>query len=356
MAKVSVVIPTWDGAHILPAALDGLAAQELPDGVELETIVVDNGSRDGTAALIAERYPAVRVVSLPVNRGFAGGVNAGIRAASGELVALLNNDAVPEPPWLARLIAGLGEEAGVGACTSKIVQAGRSGPVQFDTTGDYYTIFGRAHARGRDEIDVGQYDTPGEVFGATGAATLYRRALFDRVGLFDEEFFAYYEDVDLSLRARLAGFRTRYEPAAVVRHQMGATSGGAISDFSRYHTVKNQWYTFCKNLPGPLLAAYLPGFVAYQAAFFGTSFVTGLQRAHARSLLRAARMAPAVWRQRREIQRGRVLTSRELNAWLIKSFEPGAGRKLRRLVTTRAARRAVPVSGDPGGSVCALNG
>src|SRR3989344_8539381 len=201
MTKISVVIPNWNGAEELPACLDSLLAQTL----KAEIIVVENGSSDSSKELLYGKYPQVTVIPLPSNTGFAGGVNAGLRyaAAAGHTYsALLNNDALADKNWLKNLVELMEANPRAGIVTSKMISDTGE---YLDSTGDIYTIWGLPYPRGRREANLGKYDDQKEVFGASGGASLYRHKTLRQIGLFVEDFFAYYEDVDLSFRAQLAG-------------------------------------------------------------------------------------------------------------------------------------------------------
>lgn len=241
--NVAVVVPNWNGADSLKACLDSLLAQSLP----VRVIVVDNGSTDSSLKLL-EKYDNIEIILHDKNEGFAGGVNAGFRRATEDglkYVATLNNDAIADKHWLKELVAMLDKNPKTGIVTSKILTADGK---RIDSTGDYLTAWGLPYPRGRGESDINKYDSDTVVFGASGGASLYRIKALREIGLFDEDFFAYYEDVDLSFRAQWAGWRVRYQPAAVVYHQIGATSS-KIKGFATYQTMKNQQLLLYKNLP-----------------------------------------------------------------------------------------------------------
>lgn len=247
MKSVAVVIPTWNGAEMIPACLSALRHQTRPPN---QVITVDNGSMDDSADLLAESFPEVEVVRFDRNRGFAAAVNAGIRACDCEFIALLNNDAEPEPGWLKALV-GAAEGERVGMVASKIVDAGD--PLRIDGIGLEVDAEGNPHQIGRGESDGGEFDEPREVFGPIGAAALYRRELFDDVGLFDEDFISYLEDVDLAWRARRAGWRCMYAPGAVVRHARTSTAR-RIPRRIRYLIWRNFVWLVVKNAePAALL-------------------------------------------------------------------------------------------------------
>jgi GT2 family glycosyltransferase len=250
---VSVVIPNWNGETFLRQCLDSLKKQSLETH---KIIVVDNGSRDNSVRLIRDNYPEVEVIELDKNHGFAGGVNRGIQAAmedGAEYIALLNNDAMADTYWLQRLVDTLEGDPESAIIASKQVET--AGVI--DSTGEKYSIWGTPFSRGRSEADKGQYDG-GEchsILAASGAASLYRVDALNDIGLFDEWFFAYYEDVDISFRARLAGWRLRYAPEAIVYHHIGATSE-KLGDFRLQHMYKNFPVVFIKNMPGGLFFKY----------------------------------------------------------------------------------------------------
>jgi GT2 family glycosyltransferase len=295
---VSVVIVTWNGREHLDACLSAVAAQR---GVIAETILVDNGSTDGTVNHVRSRYPSVRLVPLAKNQGFAAGTNAGVREARGRFVALLNNDTVPEPGWLQALVAGVNESERFLLATSLIVYM--DDPQVIDSAGDGLFFAGGAFKRHHGErIERAGEGT--EVFGVCGAACLMPRRVFEELGGFDEDFFASHEDVDLSYRARLLGYRCRFVPGAVVRHRGSATLG-RISEFAVFHGQRNLEWVYVKNTPGGLLLRSLPGHLAYTAAA-GLHFARrGRFGAFVRAKVAAVAGLARMLRKRADIQRAK---------------------------------------------------
>jgi len=218
---VAVVIPNFDGERWLPGVLASVAAQTVPPA---EVLVVDDGSSDGSLALLAERHPDVRVLALQVNGGFARAANAGIAAVTAEAVALVNTDVVLAPDWLERAAAVLAAAPGAAAVATKLVDL--ADPTLLYDAGDVLRRDGACEQRGRFERDGGRYDAPGEVFSACAAAALYRRSAVLAAGGFEERLGTYLEDVDLGLRLRLAGWSCRWEPRAVARHAGEGSSAG----------------------------------------------------------------------------------------------------------------------------------
>lgn len=188
----------------------------------MEVIVVDNGSSDGSVAMMRQDFLSIRVIENTTNKGFCEANNQGIAVAQGEFIALLNNDAEAEPGWIAALLSGF-TDGSVGMAASKILVW--EDPRRIDKVGHLIYWDGQNRGRGAGEIDRGQYDTMEEVLWPDGCAAMYRRSMLEQIGGFDEDFFAYADDAELGLRARIAGWRCVYTPGAVVRHHRGATLG-----------------------------------------------------------------------------------------------------------------------------------
>jgi GT2 family glycosyltransferase len=246
----SVVIPNWNGAHHLPVCLGALRSQTYP---HIEVILVDNGSTDGSQAMVKEQYPEVRLLALESNLGLTGGNNAGFLMAEGEILISLNNDTEADPVFVQALVTALEAHPEAGMAASKMLLFDRRDHIH--SAGDGYGTDGIPFNRGVWEKDEGQYDEPGWIFGGCGGAVAYRRGTLDDIGLFDEGFFMYCEDVDLNWRAQLAGWRCWYTPQAIVYHKLSATGGGSIAS---YYTGRNTLWVVAKNYPGALLRRYWP--------------------------------------------------------------------------------------------------
>lgn len=322
--KIAVVVPNWNGADHLAACVDSLLAQSLPCRV----IVVDNGSVDGSLKLL-EKYSDIEVILHDENKGFAGGVNAGFRRVIDDglrYVATLNNDAVADKDWLERLVDVLDKNPKVGIATSKILDgAGR----KLDSTGDYLTNWGLPYPRGRGESNIDAYDDRTEVFGASGGAGLYRVKMLSEIGLFDEDFFAYYEDIDLSFRAQLAGWKVRFAPAAMVRHQIGATSG-KLKGFTAYQTMKNQPLVLYKNLPGRYWWTVGWRFTLAHTLFFLRAIGRGQGWSALNGDMKGTGLLFAKHFERKKIQRSRKVSDEYIWGLLVHDLPPNA-RNLRRL-------------------------
>jgi GT2 family glycosyltransferase len=328
MQKVAVVIPNWNGAHDLHLCLDSLLQQTLLPHI----IVVDNGSTDNSLALLKDSYKTVEVIKLHKNHGFAGGVNPGIKktiADGYEYIALLNNDAVANKHWVKHLSDFLDENSKVGIVTSKIYDQHKK---LLDSTGDIYTVWGLAFPRGRGEPANDKYDKHTKIFGASGGASLYRAEMFNEVGLFDEDFFAYYEDVDISFRAQLAGWEIAYEPNAIVYHQIGATSS-KIKDFAIYQTLKNYPQLLWKNVPLKLMPKIFPRFVIAYLMIWGRAILRGKIWASTKGVVASIILWPKKLGQRYKIQKNRRVSTGYINSIITHDLPPNAHnlRKLRRV-------------------------
>jgi hypothetical protein len=257
MELISVIVLNYNGKGFLDGCLSSLASQTYSD---FEVIVVDNGSRDGSPEYVKENYPWVRLAKNEENLGFAGGTNAGIRAAKGEFILTLNNDSRADSRFIEELIKPMADPE-VGVCAAKMLfPDGR-----INSAGICISRSGAAWDRGMFEPDRGQYEFVEEVFGACAGAALYRREMMDEIGLFDEDFFLYLEDVDLAFRARLAGWKCIYVPGARVIHHHGGTAGVG-SDLAVYYGNRNiVWYPI-KDFPFRLLITSLPFIVARNLA------------------------------------------------------------------------------------------
>jgi len=308
---ISVIIPSWNGIRLLPACLASLRVQTDP---RAEVLVVDNCSGDGTPDLVRRQFPEVRVTVLPRNQGFSAAVNTGIHMTEGALIALLNQDVEVGPNWLAALREAADSHPEAGAIACKIMLHDR--PDHFHSAGDLFGHEGIPINRGVWELDVGQYDTPRQVFAACGGAAAYRRALFDQIGAFDESFFMYLEDVDLAWRQQLAGWRTWYAPSAVAYHHLSASGGGVTAS---YYTGRNTIYVIAKNIPGALLRRYGRLMAAAQGRIFADalrSWRGEAARARTRGILVGFLTWPRFLGARRRVQRSRRVPLEYLDSLL----------------------------------------
>jgi len=300
---ISVLIVCWNSADNLPKCLRALAAQTLRN---FEVIGADNGSSDGGTLALAEAYPSLQLLVevLPSNLGFAAANNRGARLARGRWLALLNPDAFPSPDWLEQL-ASASRLFPRAFFASRQVQANR--PSLLDGEGDAYFMSGLA-LRLNHNLPIYSPGPPREVFSACAAAAMYPLDEYLAAGGFDEDYFAYHEDVDLGFRLRLQGLHCLLVASAVVRH-VGAASTAPRSAFGVYHGHRNLVWTFVKNMPAPWFWLCLPLHILMNLV----SVIYFLFAGHGRTILRAKldawRGLPGALGKRRLVQRRRVAGS-----------------------------------------------
>ncbi len=302
---VAVLIVNWNGGDLLRQCLESLERQNRrPDRI----IVVDNGSSDDSLRLAERALEGTQLIRLGSNAGFARANNVAAEAARDvDLIALLNPDAFAEPGWLAALVGAAEHDREAASFASQLLLA--SSPDRLDGAGDSYHVSGRAWRNGHRALRASWPAGDAEVFAPCAAAALYRREAFEEAGGFDEQYFCYFEDIDLGFRLRLHGHRCIYVHDAVVHHVSSATSGYR-SDFSVYHGERNAVWTFVKDMPAPLFWLYLPQHILLNVAALCFYPFRGQGRAVWKAKLDALRGLPAVLARRREVQRSRRASSR----------------------------------------------
>jgi GT2 family glycosyltransferase len=306
---VSVILLVWNNHEHLRACLDALQAQTVRD---FEIILVDNGSAETDVLnAICQAYPNLRITikHLETNTGFATGNNAGASLAQGTWLALLNVDAFPEPSWLASLLCAAEHSPQFNVFTSRLIQF--HAPDMLDGAGDSYHITGMAWRRFYNRPIREHGLQTEEVFSACPAAALIRREEFLQMGGFDEDYFSYFEDVDLGFRLRLHGGKCLYVPAAIVHH-VGSASTGKRSDFSVYFGYRNMIWTFIKNMPSPLFWIFLPLHIVTVLFFIVYLTLRGQGKAIGRAVFDAIRGLPAVLEKRKKIQQARNVRWQDL--------------------------------------------
>jgi len=331
--RVTVVIPNWNGERFLKLCLSSLRDQSFED---FETVLVDNGSTDGSLGLVAENFPEVKTIALGENRGFSGAVNAGIRASETELVALLNNDTEQDPGWLEALVRAAEEHPEAGLFATKLVDFHDRRIL--DGAGDAMRLSGLPYRLGHGERDGDRFGRAGYAFGACAAAALYRRGMLEEVGLFDEDFVSYCEDGDLSFRALLSGYRCFYVPGAVVYHVGSASTGGKRSPTATRLGTRNSFSLLVKNLPRSTVPHVLPFFVAGQLVRLLTAAATGSLKAHLEGLAGAWRHLPLMLEKRAEIQRKKRISDAEVRR-LLRESSLAATASIARRLRDRAVSR-----------------
>lgn len=256
MKKVSVIIPNYNGMQYVKRCLDSLMAQTLKDW---EILFIDNGSADGSRELVEKEYPLVKVIALPENLGFCGAVNIGIRAATAPYVVLLNNDTEAEPEFLQELYDGIRRKPRAFSGGAMMLQFHNREKI--DDAGNFYNALGWAFALGKGK-PAADYNKERKIFSACGGAAIYRKDLLEELGYFDEEHFAYLEDMDIGYRAQIAGYENWYFPKAKVYHVGSGTSGSRYNQFKIRYSSRNNIYMIYKNMPILQIVLNMPLLVA----------------------------------------------------------------------------------------------
>ena len=267
--RVVLIILNWNGRRYLEPCLRSVFAQEFRD---FAVILVDNGSTDGSVEFVRTRFPQVRLIENSENRGFAAANNQAIRASASEFVATLNNDTEVDPGWLGTLVRAMETDPCIGMCASKMLLADRQEVIE--SAGIAVDKAGIAWGVGGGNVNHPDEAIPTPVFGPCAGAALYRRAMLGDIGLFDEDFFAYLEDVDLAWRAQWAGWTCVYVPEAIVYHVHSATAREG-SHFKNRLLGRNKIWLLCKNYPFPPLLRYAPLILAYDLMAVGYAIAAG---------------------------------------------------------------------------------
>jgi GT2 family glycosyltransferase len=305
--KVSVIVVSHSRRDLLEKCLQSLFLQDYP---WVEVVVVDNGSQDDTLEWLQRQdRPGLKVVRLDRNLGFTGGNIQGLRAAEGEAIALVNNDAWLEPDWVSKMVAGLEKDPEVGSCACRILDG--ANPAVLDSAGHMLVTSSRIFERGKGR-PAEAFDQEAYVFGPSGAAALYRREMLAEVGFLDEAFFFNCEDVDLSFRAQLCGWKCLYVPSAVARH-LGNASHEVLGHRATFLWSRNSELVWLKNMPKGLLWRYLHHKVLQEfASFLKIAFKGSRPLAFLGGKLAVLPMLPGILRERGRVQGGRKLRSRGL--------------------------------------------
>lgn len=311
--EVSVIIVNWDGRHHLEECLNALAGQTFRG---FETILIDNGSQDGSVSWVRQYFPWVRVIVLPENTGFCYANNLGYALSKGRFIALLNNDTKVEPDWLFSLYNQIKKDERIGICASRIVCY--DNPNILDAAGDGYDFSGVGFRRGHGE-NTNLFRHCEVVFGACAAAAIYRKSMLKEIGFFDENFFAIGEDIDLCFRAKIAGYQCVYVPKAVVYHKISQTIG-VESDFQIYQSRRNVEYVYLKNMPLPLILLTLPMHMLYNLLTFFQALTEGRPLVFLKAKWNFLINFKKVCKKRKEIQAQRKVSLKELLSSFSKNY------------------------------------
>ena len=300
-ADVCIIIPNWNGEEHLRECLDSVLEQTLSPR---QTILVDSGSTDGSLKLVAAEYTWVTVLALQRNLGFSAAVNTGIRASTSTYIALLHNDTQLDPDWLATLVDMLRDHPELGVAGGKMLNFYQRNIV--DGAGEALTRGGTPYTRGMGEPDDGRYSRREHVFSACAGAALYRRIVFDKVGLFDEDYVSYYENQDLAFRAQLMGFRCMYVPDALCYHKRGAPAN-LVSRFPVRMQERNLTAFYIKNFPWQVLLVKFPLIIGSRLGRLYRAFRIGAGTPTIQGLVRGIRMLPLALSKRRRVQKSRTV-------------------------------------------------
>jgi GT2 family glycosyltransferase len=315
--NVSIIILNWNGKENTVNCLEAL---KLTTYSNYEITIVDNGSTDGSVKYFKDYYPEIKLVENKENLGFAEGNNVAIREVlmrpEIKYIALLNNDTIVKPDWLEILVNALEYDENIGSCQPKILSL--INPDTIDTVGIYINKYGRAFQEGHKEKDLGQYGETTEVFGVCAGAALYRVKMLNQIGIFDKDFFAYYEDVDLAIRARLFGWKSVCVPQAVIYHIHSATLGND-SPFKKYLLERNSYYYVFKSLPRKVIVLFL----VWKVRFIFSTLIDltrsknfNLIKSMIKGNLAALENLPLILSKRSELQTKKIVSEEDFKIWL----------------------------------------
>lgn len=315
--SISVVVLNWNGKDVTPICIQSLLNQTIPVN---EIIIIDNGSTDGSARLIDRQFgKQIQLLQQSKNLGFAGGVNVGIKQAKSDYIMLLNSDAQCEKDCLEQMLKTAHKHKADIVQASILTNNGKN----IDSVGDVYSIWGLPHPGMRDEPSSHRPKSDVPIFAAAGGASMFHKSVFEEIGIFDEMFFAYYEDVDMSMRAQLRGKKIWLSSQATVQHLMNY-SFNKRPGLGRELTIRNSIYLFWKNLPFPLIVKVFPRFLYANWRMTAAALIKGHPIKALRAQIVALVHTPQLIVRRHNIQSNRVLSSAQFERLLShdKPFRP----------------------------------
>ena len=323
MKRLAIMVINWNNSEDSIECLESLCAQK---NIQCLTLLsIDNASADNSVgnirAFAETKSIDIQLIQTGKNGGTAGGFNAGIKWAiehDYEYIGTLNADAIANEHWASSLVAEIEKNPGSGMATGMLLR--RDGKT-IDTTGDFYTTWGLPGPRLRDGARELAPTKPGDVFGSTGGGFIAKTAMFKDIGLFDEEFFMYYEDVDVSFRAQLAGYKVRYTPSAIAYHKLGASSG-TVPGLAVYNTFKNLPMLFVKNVPLKLWLGMYPRFVLSYTLILGNAIKNGKGSYALKGWLKSWLLLPHMFRERWIIQKARRVSTDYIDSILLHDIPP----------------------------------
>lgn len=314
--SLSVVIPTFNGLHLISKCLNALKSQKVRP---TEIIVVDNGSEDNTVSILKMNYPEVKVIHLDRNYGFCRACNEGFKHSRGKLIALLNNDASPEPGWLENILKASVRHPEISVFAPKVIFNKNKNMIE--SAGDMVKKDLRVAHRGDGEIDRKQYDHEEEIFLVPAVASIYKKSFFEDVGLFDEYFVSYFEDVDISFRGQLKGHKYLYVPLSVVKHK-GKETSRLLESSRGFLELRNSILVWIKNLPVTVLfrEKILLKLIYFYLKLIFENFKFNKVMLLINVTFNIARNLPSILSQRQKIQKGKIASDSYLIFNLLKSY------------------------------------
>lgn len=277
--EVTVIIPNFNGENFLRSCLDSLRNQSYK---EFEILVVDDGSIDTSIEIIKLEYQEVKYIISDSNKGFCASVNTGILNSKTPYIILLNNDTIADENFVKELLIAAKFNHDMFSCQSKMIQAHNKKLI--DDAGNLYSALGWAYARGKD-TNIKNFNQPSKIFASCGGAAIYKRNVFDKIGLFDEKHFAYLEDIDIGYRAKIFGYSNYYAPKSIIYHVGSGTSGSRYNEFKIKYSSRNNIYLIYKNMPlGQIVINFIPLFIGFsiKTVFFckkgfGKIYINGIK-------------------------------------------------------------------------------
>lgn len=312
---ISIIIPNYNGSNFLKTCFDSIDNQSRSC---FEIILIDDCSTDDSVSFVKKNYPSVEVIQKKKNSGFPSSVNIGIKAAKGNLVALLNNDTELDKDWVEEIINAVDTYPDADFFASKMLDFKNRSII--DSCGDGMSWAGRGYKIGTLEKNVGQYDQEKFVFGACAGAAVYKKEVFDKIGLFDEDFSFYLEDVDIDFRAQLAGLRCLFVPKAKVYH-IGSATAGKRSAFSYKMMIKNHFHLIYKNFPIARICKNIFKIIYSELRFLAAGVKHGFTKEYFWAVGKAIKEHDRMRPKRKIIQSNIKVSSRYLDSIIDQDFK-----------------------------------
>lgn len=314
MIETSILIVNWNGENNIEECLISISKQNYKN---FEVIVIDNASTDNSLLIIERKFGFVKLIKNQTNIGFAKANNIGLEYSKGKYIVTLNNDLIIDELWLEKMVGCLNKYPEIGLCACKMKSYYRRDII--DRAGDYYTIAGTGVMYGNNEKDGKKFDEKKYIFGACAGAAIYRKSMLKEIGFFDEDFFLLYEDIDLSFRAQLHGYKCLYIPDAIAYHKCG-DSIKKVNKKAMYFGYRNIEYAYIKNFPTKLIFFYLIFHLIYDILSFIYSFLTFSPHIFIKAKFDVLLNKDSLINKRKKIQKSKEVTDDYINSILLKDF------------------------------------